>query len=141
MPPVLIEHSSCPQRPFSPLIQTVAGMEAMVLSKSQQQHPGCIALMQLLNAGVWFLYPWLIMEMALPLHPEKTALQPLLLRVMVYLPCWARGTWLSSSGGLMALKSLRRSVNITAAEIFPPLHRIRRRASPFDCAKPDSTIL
>ena len=74
-----------------------------------------MALMQLLNAGVWFLYPWLIVEMALPLHPEDTALQPLLLRVMVYFPCWLRGTWLSSCGGLMALKSLRRSVNMTAA--------------------------
>ena len=71
--------------------------------------------MRLLNAGVWFLYPWLIMELALPLHPEETALQPLLLRIVVYLPCWSRGAWLSSSGGLMAIQALRKPANMIAS--------------------------
>ena len=57
--------------------------------------------MRLLNAGVWFLYPWLIMELALP-STWKTALQPLLLRIIVYLHAGREGPGYST-GGLMAL--------------------------------------
>ena len=75
---------------------------------SLQKHPGRIALMRLRDAGLWFLYPWLLTEVALPLHGNETALQSLIFRVLVYLPCWLLGLCLSTRAGIMALKALRR---------------------------------
>ena len=78
----------------------------MNLIRSLRQHPGRFALFRLRDAGVWFVYPWLLMELALPLHPEETALQPLILRVLIYLPCWGTGLWLSSTGAVLGVKAM-----------------------------------
>ena len=78
----------------------------MILFRSLRQHPGRVALLWLRDAGVWFVYPWLLLELALPLHPEETALQPLILRVLIYLPCWGYGLWLSSSGAVLGVKAM-----------------------------------
>lgn len=74
----------------------------------QRKHPGRLALLRLRDAGMWILYPWLLTELALPLQPDAMALQPLIFRVLVYVPCWVLGLWLCSRGGLIGLKSLRR---------------------------------
>ncbi len=71
------------------------------------KHPGRVALLRLRDAGVWILYPWLLTELALPMQPDEMALQPLILRVLVYLPCWVLGLWFCSSSGLIGMKSLR----------------------------------
>ena len=57
-----------------------------------RKHPGRLALLRLRDAGVWILYPWLLTELALPMQPDEMALQPLILRVLVYLPCWVLGS-------------------------------------------------
>jgi hypothetical protein len=72
-----------------------------------RKHPGRLALLRLRDAGVWILYPWLLTELALPMQPDEMALQPLILRVLVYLPCWVFGLGICSSGGLIGVKSLR----------------------------------
>ena len=72
-----------------------------------RNHPGRFALLRLRDAGVWILYPWLLTELALPLQPDDVAMQALILRVLVYLPCWMLGLWFCSTGGLIGVKSLR----------------------------------
>ena len=87
----------------------------MVLTRSLRQHPGHVALLRLRDAGIWFLYPWLLMELALPLHPEDTALQPLILRVLIYLPCWTSGLWLSSTGAVLGFRAMLRRCDVMPA--------------------------
>ena len=87
------------------LVLMKSDMDSVLL---QRKHPGRFALLRLRDAGVWILYPWLLTELALPLQPDDMALQPLILRVLVYLPCWFLGLWLCSCAGLIGLKSLRR---------------------------------
>ena len=89
----------------------------MIMTRSLRQHPGRVALLRLRDSGVWFVYPWLLMELALPLHPEETALQPLILRVLVYFPCWGSGLWLSSTGAMLGVKAMVRRRDVMPASI------------------------